>query len=80
MDLGWSKIGNYEISNLCFLSYPCQHQVKDTRTGLTRLMNGTDIHNMLKKDGLTDNHFNSCCPSKIGKEHPYNNTNQTDFA
>ena len=47
----------YEISQMCLQSYPCQHDVRDMETGVTQTMSGDTIYKMLKKEGLTDPHF-----------------------
>ena len=54
-------IGNYEISDICFLSNPCLHYVKDLRTGEAREMNGCEIYKLLEQDGLSNPHFNKHC-------------------
>lgn len=51
-------IGKYEISDLCLLSYPCQHYIKNTETGESSRMSGANIFCMLRDDGLSDTHFN----------------------
>jgi len=50
-------IGKYEITDMCFLTYPCQHYVKNIETGTSQLMFGDRIFSMLKNDGLTYPHF-----------------------
>lgn len=89
MDLGCRKIGNFEISNICLLSYPCKHHVEDTRTGLTQLMNGPDIYNLIKQHGLTYDHFDrysdigdpkiSFLPTCGKNEHPYLTVEEKDI-
>ena len=58
MDLNKCRlIGDYEISDICLLTYPCQHYVKNTITGESSRMMGDKIYTMLKEKGLSDKHF-----------------------
>jgi hypothetical protein len=50
-------IGNYEISEMCLLSFPCQHNVRNKVTDTTTRMTGDKIFTMLKTHGLNDSHF-----------------------
>lgn len=50
------QIGEYQISHLCLESMPCQHHV--IINGIKSTLSGVTIYNMLKKDGLTHQHFN----------------------
>ena len=56
----YTTYGNYEISNICLESYPCQHYVIDKKTGNKKLLLGTDILALLDKENIkniTDTHF-----------------------
>ncbi len=50
------QVGEYQISHLCLQSMPCQHHV--IINGKKSTLSGVTIYNMLKKDGLTHQHFN----------------------
>ena len=63
-------IGDYEISDLCFSSYPCQHYVKNTVTGRTKSMYGHDIYILLKDIGKSDKHFDIYAEYIRKRDHP----------
>lgn len=52
------KVGNYEIRNLCYQSYPCQHRVKNTETEECGLWSGPSIYKLLKDHSTSHPHFN----------------------
>lgn len=52
------KIGKYEISNLCFQTYPCKHTIK-FENGETQLLSGATIYCLFKSEGLSDTHIDS---------------------
>lgn len=45
-------IGKYIIERRCYQTYPCQHYVTDTETGIRKRTLGSNIYKMLVKDGL----------------------------
>jgi hypothetical protein len=53
----FKKVGKYEISNLCYETYPCKHSVR-FESGETRTMLGDKIYSLLCAEGLSDAHFN----------------------
>jgi len=55
-------VGNYTISDMCYLSYPCRHDITDNRTGVKSCKSGVAIYKMLKDDGHSDEHFNEYAP------------------
>lgn len=50
------QVGEYQISHLCLQSIPCNHYV--IINGKKSTLSGVTIYNMLKKDGLSHQHFN----------------------
>ena len=57
MDYSYYKIGNFNISNLCFETYPCKHHVKIDDSNEGTMMYGDDIYCMLAQNGFHDKHF-----------------------
>ncbi len=53
----YTIIGNYKISNFCYETYPCFHTVINISTGESTEMSGDEIYKLLKKEGLSDEHF-----------------------
>lgn len=52
------KIGKYEISNMCLKTYPCKHYIRNCEDNSNFVtMSGPKIYHLLKKDGLSDKHF-----------------------
>lgn len=51
--------GSYDIQHLCYQSFPCQHYVRKCGGGDAdwRLISGKEIFSLLKKDGVSDPHF-----------------------
>jgi len=59
-------IGNYKINNLCLISLPCQHYITNTKTKKSESLNGHQIYELLKADGLSHTHFDAYA-NYIGK-------------
>jgi hypothetical protein len=55
---GFRKIGNYEISQICLQSYPCQHSIK-FENGENKRMYADNIYRLFKSEGLSDPHIDS---------------------
>lgn len=55
--MDYYTVGKYNISHICYLTYPCQHNVTNNETGETTLMDGANIMCMLQKDNLSHSHF-----------------------
>ena len=64
----YRRVGKYDISTRCYLTYPCKHNVKiihdddddfeyNNNKKKPKLMSGVDIYCMLLKDNITDSHF-----------------------
>lgn len=59
MDINsFRKVGNYEISDLCFETFPCQHFIK-LKNGNTELISGDEIYRIFKSEGLSDPHIDT---------------------
>jgi peptidase E len=56
------ELGKYKISVQCLKSYPCQHSITDTHTGITKILPGDKIYEMLTTDGLGLSHFDKYNP------------------
>ena len=52
------RVGKYEISCNCFGTYPCAHWVTYNKTE-PFIMTGIQIYEMLRKEGLSDPHFDT---------------------
>lgn len=63
-------VGNYEIQEFCLESFPCQHSIKDLRTGKIWLYRADDIFVMLRKDGVSHPHFEYCREIIRKRENP----------
>ena len=63
MEDKYYTVGKYKISRICYLTYPCQHMVINTEVDAKKeiSMNGIEIYQMLKKEGLYNKHFNEYC-------------------
>jgi hypothetical protein len=49
-------VGDYEITNLCLKTYPCQHSVRKNKNRW-ELLSGENIYIRLKTNGLKHEHF-----------------------
>jgi hypothetical protein len=58
LELDYKKLGTLMISNTCYLTYPCKHNVQDMVTGEIKMMSGKDIFIYLRDQGISDKHFN----------------------
>jgi hypothetical protein len=63
-------VGNYEIQEFCLESFPCQHSIKDLRTGKIWLYRADDIFVMLRDDGVSHPHFEYCREIIRKRDHP----------
>ena len=76
------ELGKYKISVRCLKSYPCQHSITDTHTGVTKILPGDKIYEMLSTDGLRDAHFDKYNPHAqiaIGVLRPISQQERSDI-
>jgi hypothetical protein len=59
------ELGKYQISVRCLKSYPCQHSITNTHTGVTKILSGDKIYEMLTTDGLREAHFDKYNPHNV---------------
>jgi hypothetical protein len=62
----------YNISELCFESFPCKHYVTDTTTNVTNLMCATEIYTLLQKEDSSNPHFDYCAEYIRKRDFPTN--------
>ena len=62
--------GKYEVYNLCMLTSPCKHYVRNTDTDKIYLMNGLDIYDTLHKEGIHDAHFDQYAEASKNRKNP----------
>ncbi len=62
--------GNYEIENMCYETYPCQHYVTNKQTGERTMMSGNDIFCLLRDNGFNCEHFDEYREYVRRIEHP----------
>ena len=75
------ELGKYKISVRCLKSYPCQHSITDTHTGVTKILPGDKIYEMLSTDGLHEAHFDKYNPHAqitIGVMRPISQQERSD--
>ena len=65
----YRRVGQYDISTTCYLTYPCQHYVKKTNDQ-PELMCGSDIYCLLLNDNVSDPHFNDYHEVARRRNHP----------
>jgi len=70
MELNCYDVGKYEISDLCLLTYPCQHFVTNTETGEASRMSGDKIFCMLRDEKLSHPHFAPFAECVIKRDNP----------
>lgn len=62
-------IGQYEISDMCLQTFPCQHYVKKNNGSTTRMF-GSDIYCMLLNEEIHDEHFDMYIQYIQKRDHP----------
>lgn len=51
-------VGQFQISNRCLQTFPCQHSI--LIDGKWERLNATEIYTLLESNGLSHPHFNYC--------------------
>ena len=67
---GITRVGNYEIGNLCYETYPCKHSFKKCSEERFKLLCATDIFTILSSEGLSYPHLDYCREVIRRRDHP----------
>lgn len=59
VDEYYDRAGRYLIAKLCLYTNPCKHTVIDTISGEKMTLGAVRIYEMLEKEGVSHQHFDS---------------------
>lgn len=57
-------VGDFQISKICKKTFPCKHDVLNTKTNETCVILGTEIFKLLKENNISIAHFNKFDPNR----------------